>query len=161
MERNLLNLDLKFVYLKDHPEFQSVIADWYFSEWGIPQAQTNLSLAEKMRTELPFHALGVAEGRPIVTAGLYNSVGLTRKEERYQAFGPWLALVYTIPEFRGRGAGFWICDKIDQECRRLGINRYYLFTFTAEKLYSRLGWIPVERLKYNGHDTVVMFKDLK
>lgn len=153
-----MNLELKF--LQETPEMAPLIASWYEKEWKIAREVTLSSLSGKMTTSFPFQIVCYSNGEPVGTAGLYDMVGLLRADPSFATYQPWLALVYTDPAFRGKGIGAWMCKEMDRLTLRAGFKRYYLYTFTAESLYRRLGWIEMDRVNYHGNDTVVMYRDL-
>ena len=43
-----------------------------------------------------------------------------------------------------------------EEAGSSGIDRLYLWTADQERLYARLGWKPVERMRFQDEDIVVM-----
>lgn len=136
------------------------IAAWYAAEWKIPQ-ETSL---EKLR-QLPsgnhqFQVLMSLDDVPVATGAVYNHVGILDKVPHLNAHKHWLALVYTLPEFRQRGYGALLCEYIQDHARALGLKELHLFTHTAESLYRRLNWEQVERMEANGKDIVVMKKTL-
>src|SRR5688500_7704317 len=100
------------------------------------------------------------DGELVATGGLYNQVGLLEKEPRFKIYKNWLALVYTRPENRKTGFGALICKFIQDQSRKRGIDEMYLFTDTAQRLYSRLGWTELEKVSMGDRNVVVMKKDL-
>jgi GNAT superfamily N-acetyltransferase len=97
---------------------------------------------------------------PIATAGLYHYVGLHDYFPKYKEYPLWLALVYTLPEYRGKGYGSMLCEKIQTLVGDLGFNEIWLFTDTAESLYQRLGWQVVERITLKHRNIVIMKKNI-
>jgi N-acetylglutamate synthase-like GNAT family acetyltransferase len=53
-----------------------------------------------------------------------------------------------------------LMHRATEEARRLSVPRLYLWTYSAEKLYDKLGWQVVERTNYFGKEVVVMQVDL-
>jgi GNAT superfamily N-acetyltransferase len=53
---------------------------------------------------------------------------------------PWVAGAYVIPARRNSGIGTMLLTRVAEEATRLGIERIYLYTSSAEALYLRLGW---------------------
>lgn len=151
-------------YHKVEPEdFQNteLIADWYLSEWNIP-IQTTVERTRKLSSEnCEFQILLTLDNQPVATGGLYNHVGLLEREPRFKIYKNWLALVYTKPDYRGKGLGALICTHIQDLSKDLGLKEIYLFTHTAENLYKRLAWKQLERLALDGKEIVVMKKELK
>ena len=145
----------------DDTELISLIAAMYLEEWHIPEQHTIDRLTSMPENGIPFHIVLKVNGIPVCTGGLHHDVGLVRIEPRFEAFGPWVALVYTAPEFRGQGLGAKICTLVENHAQSLGLQTLYLYTATAEKLYARLGWVAGERLIYRELETVVMRKRLQ
>lgn len=136
------------------------IAAWYLDEWHIPEQNTIDRLTNMPEDGIPFHIVLKVNGVPVCTGGLHHDVGLVRIEPRFAPLGPWVALIYTVPAFRGQGLGAKMCTLVEEHARSLGLTELFLYTATAEKLYARLGWIAGERLIYRELDTVVMWKQL-
>lgn len=105
-----------------------------------------------------FQVMMSVDGVPLATGGLYNHVGILDKIPRLAIHPHWLALVYTLPEHRGKGYGASLCECIEQHAQSLGLKELALFTHTAESLYRRLGWRQAERIAAGGRDLVVMTK---
>ena len=72
----------------------------------------------------------------------------------------WLALVYTLPQERGKGYGTLLCQYMQEHAQEMRIENVYLFTDTAESLYKKLGWREIERLHYKTRNVIVMSKEL-
>jgi GNAT superfamily N-acetyltransferase len=142
------------------PEARALIVEWYAAEWRMPVARIEALLDSMSSNGTPMQSVCLRDGSIVGTAGIYNQVGLFQTAPHFAEFQPWLALVYTPPALRGGGIASWLCTQMDAEARRLGFSRYYLFTFTAESLYRRLGWQEMDRVDYHGNDAVVMYKDL-
>jgi len=137
------------------------ITDWYFEEWTIEPATTLKRLSVLPSQGLPFHVLMSVENVPVSTGGLYEHVGLLDMAPRFRIYGPWLALVTTLPEFRKKGYATRLCEEIQTRAKDLGLKEIFLFTHTAESLYMRMGWVLVERVQVKERDVVVLKKDLR
>lgn len=136
------------------------VAGWYFKEWGIPK-ETTIGRLSTHPNEVVFAQLVLKEGnRVIATGGLYHHVSLSIIFPEYKALSPWIALLYTDKDYRGKGYGTLLLESLEAYAAAEGITQVFLFTSTAEKLYQRNGYKQVERLKYKGRDTVVMEKYL-
>ncbi len=152
------------------PQFQIVdpadrktielIADWYVSEWNIPKEKTIQKLESFSGDSSQFQALMTLEGVPVSTGGLYHHVGLLDKEPRFSVYKYWLALVYTIPPKRQQGYGALLCNYIYEYAKKLGVPEIFLYTDTAERLYARMGWQVLERIRVGERNIVVMKKQL-
>ena len=55
----------------------------------------------------------------------------------------YLADVYVLPAYRGRGIGTWLMQAVDGHPELQGLRRWGLVTKDAHALYARFGWSPV------------------
>lgn len=155
----MANIKYQIIQPNDNDNI-NLIAVWYLSEWNIPVQTTIEKIKNLSADNYEFQILMTFDNKPIATGGLYNHVGLLDREPRLKIYTNWLALVYTKPENRGKGLGALICNHIQNHSKSLGLKTIYLFTHTAENLYRRLSWQPLERLALGGKDIVVMKKEL-
>lgn len=137
-----------------------LIANWYVSEWNIPKEITIQKLSNFPDNGFPFQVLMTIDDIPVATGGIYDHVALLDREPRFKMYTPWLALVYTTNENRGKGYGALLCEKIQDMAKELGLKELFLFTHTAESLYKRLHWEQLERIEIGGKNIVVMKKQL-
>ena len=137
-----------------------IIANWYLNEWNIPIEYTFKRLSNIPNDDVIFQLILLKENEPIATGGLYNRVGLLNFHPKYQKFGPWVALLYTVEKKRNLGFGEKLLYKIEDISKEMDLNKIYLHTFSAEQLYLKNNWIPIERVAYKGHLTVIMEKAL-
>ncbi len=153
------NINYQIIQPNDHDNIE-LISKWYLSEWNIP-IQTTINKITNLSIENnEFQILMTADSIPIATGGVHNHVGLLDKEPRLKNYKNWLALVYTMPEFRGKGLGALLCKYIQNHSKNIGLKNLYLFTHSAENLYIRLSWDQLERISLDGKDIVVMKIDL-
>ncbi|MEP6947793.1 MAG: hypothetical protein ABI863_00900 [Ginsengibacter sp.] len=153
--------DIRFHILQpgDNDTFQ-LIAEWYSNELKIPMHHTIQKLKSVTADRSQFQALMTLDGSPVSTGGLYNHVGLLDKEPGFNIYKNWLAIVYTIPEQKQKGYGALIGKYIQEHSKKLGLEKMYLFTDTAERLYNKPGWAELERLQPGDRNVVVMEKNL-
>lgn len=137
-----------------------LIAAWYLSEWKIPAHTTIQKLQNITVDNSQAQILMTLEGIPISTGGLYHHVGLHDREPRFKIYQNWLALVYTIPDYRHKGYGGLLCKYIQEYAKGIGVDTLYLFTDTAERLYQRLGWTEMEKLSLGLRTITTMKLDL-
>lgn len=81
-------------------------------------------------------------------------------ETRLQ-WSPWLAGVVVAPEHRRQGIGASLAGHAATEARSLGFPALYLYTFSAEQYYARLGWQFIERDTYLGAAVTIMSFNLQ
>jgi GNAT superfamily N-acetyltransferase len=73
---------------------------------------------------------------------------------------PWLASLVVDRAARGRGHSRALVGFIEQFAHENGVETLWLFTWSAEGLYTKLGWRAAERLQHNGREVVVMNKSV-
>jgi GNAT superfamily N-acetyltransferase len=138
----------------------TMISDWYLKEWRIPIETSLQKLSLCQTNNVPFQILMTIDNLPVATGGLYHHVGLHDHFPKYKQYPFWLALVYTLPEYRGKGCGSMLCEKIQTIVRDLGFDEMWLFTDTAESLYQRLGWQTMEHIALKHRNVAIMKKYL-
>jgi GNAT superfamily N-acetyltransferase len=154
---------MTFLFQKIAPsdtEFIDQIADWYHREWQIEREITYQRLRSLPESGIPFHLIMFVDGKPIATGGIHHDVRLIKIDSRFKKYDPWLALVYTVPEFRKKGYGEMLCKKLESMSLEMGLNEIFLYTTTAESLYRKIGWTLIERIDYMGCECAVMKKSL-
>jgi len=152
-------IQFKRVQGGDDASIRQIVA-WYFREWEVNPENTIKRLSGFPSSGFPFHLMMSVNNAPVATGGLYEHVGLLDIAPRFRIYGPWLALVFTTPENRRKGYGTLLCEEIQNRARELGLKEMFLFTHTAESLYTRMGWDLVERVHVKDRNVAVMKKDL-
>lgn len=73
-------------------------------------------------------------------------------------YRPWLASLYTKPEFRSRGIGQHLVSKTIDVVKELGFNELYLRTEDTSDYYKKRGWTYVETVSDDKYDYIDVFK---
>lgn len=60
---------------------------------------------------------------------------------------PWIASLVVATPYQGRGIGRTLMGVMESHAARLGFNRIYLYTWTAENFYSNMGWSTIDDAK--------------
>ena len=68
-----------------------------------------------------------------------KQIGFARVVTDYATFG-WVADVFIIDEYRGRGLGIWLIEVITSHPNLQGFRRWILATRDAHELYRRFGF---------------------
>ena len=143
----------------DEPAFD-IVARWRYDAFFAHDETTFEESRDALRTwmgQLGYETALLAEvdGRPA------GSCLFTREEiDPKHDLTPWLAALYVAPEFRGRSIASALIRAIEQHARAVGCTQLYLYTITAEPLYSKLGWIARERFDWHGEKFVLMAREL-
>ena len=154
---------MEFVYLADRPDAVSLIAQWYFDEWGHLRPGTtfervldNVSAALH-RDRIPLILLAVLGGEIVGTAELKH-----REMDIFPEKKHWLGGVLVPVEHRGTGIAVSLIGKIVEIAASLGVRVLYLQTQQLDGgLYARLGWKPYRQVRYKGLDVLVMELDIE
>jgi GNAT superfamily N-acetyltransferase len=152
---------MRFEYLADHLELLPRLARLHFDQWSYLRPHETL----EVRT-LRLHSYCGRTSVPTVVVALEGealcgSAMLVRHEfDDRTDLTPWLDGVFVVPEFRCRGLGAALVERMATEARSLSIPALYLYTTDAEALYTRLGWATLERRPHRGEMVTVMSKQL-
>lgn len=144
-------------YLAEHPHLIPTLAGWHHAEWAHlnpgDTVEARISRMQRLLAKEQVPTAFVAlEGETLLgSASLIDNDMDTRKD-----LWPWLASVYVAPEYRDRGVGSALVQRVVDEARALGVETLYLFTPDRESLYARMGWKVIERTEYRGEQVVVM-----
>lgn len=148
-------------HLAEHEESIPLLAAWGFQEWGhLTPGATLDGTVEQYRARttpgmIPETLVALHGQRVIGMASLVENDLSLRPE-----LTPWMASVYVDTPYRGCGVGSQIVCAVLTEAAALALERLYLITHDRMTFYRRLGWTPVERVRYRGEDVTVMRYDL-
>lgn len=151
---------MRIDYLADHQEFIPTLARWHYDEWAYLRpgdsvgARATRLRADCGRGEIPTTFVAFSGSALLGSAMLIAHDMDTRME-----LTPWLAGVFVAPDYRRQGIGSALVKRVVECAKMLGVGRLYLYTPSAEEMYSRLGWSAVEQTSYRGADVVVMSYD--
>jgi len=152
-------MDLKL--LTDDEETISILANWYFDEWGDSLFGDSLDkVKDKLNNyvkpnQLPLIVIAT-EGNKIIGASQlkFHEMDIYPEKEH------WLGGVYVDRQYRGNGVAKTIISEVILLAKVFNISKLYLQTeFLDGGLYSRLGWRPLEKVNYQGLDVLVMERD--
>ena len=156
------NSPIQIVYLGDCPEHIPLLAAWHHAQWSYLSPATTVEQRIKRLREntgkmcVPTTFVALEKGMPAGSASLVNLDMSTR-----QQLSPWLAAVYVSPEYRRRGIGAALVNRIVDEACALSIPTLYLYTPDKMQFYTRLGWREMETVDYRGYKMTVMQIDLR
>ena len=151
----------KVAMLADHLDLIPRLAKWHWGEWGHltpdrPMGEWTDRLRKRTyRDRIPLTVVAFDEDQAVGLASLVHYDMDTRKD-----LSPWLAGVYVQPAYRGCGFGAALVMAIEQHASALGVETLYLYTNSAQGLYTKLDWAEIEREPYRGREVVIMSKRL-
>jgi GNAT superfamily N-acetyltransferase len=124
---------------------------WEHGEYTISTEKTRLDIA--VIHDFLTHSYWAA-GIPLATVeqsiehslafGVYHGtrqVGLARLITDYATFA-YVADVFIVEEYRGRGLSKWLMETIASHPDLQGLRRWMLFTRDAQGLYRKIGFAP-------------------
>ena len=150
----------QMVALRDRLDLVAVVAKWaheeFWSRAGRTLEETRVLFTPVQReTWLPRTFVLLQDETPIGMASIVEHDLDARPD-----LAPWLASVVVDRAARGRGHSRTLVKFIEDFARDNGVETLWLFTWSAEGLYAKLGWDALERLDRNGREIVVMSKNL-
>ncbi len=153
-------MGFRITAVSDHPELAPVVAAWLVDAFGNPDRRT----ADEMTTLILAPPVGPEETfvlfdqeRPVGTASLAHRDLETRPD-----LTPRLAGVFVQPAFRGRGYATALVRRVEAFASAASVPALWLYTWTAEPLYARLGWrrAGLEMDQKRGREVVLMTRPL-
>lgn len=154
---------MQYQLLSDRPDAIPVVARWLYEEWGRTiEGNTVEKACERLsqrvsKDHLPLHVLAVENGVVVGFAALK-----IREMDVYPDREHWLGSVYVPQEQRGQGIATFLIQTVVSMAPRYGVSMLSLQTEREDGgLYGKLGWVPVERIRYHGVDVTVMERYLK
>jgi GNAT superfamily N-acetyltransferase len=148
------------VALRNRLDLVPVVARWAHEEFW---SRTGKSLEETQRLFTPLPRSSwfpctyvLLDGTtPVGTASAVEHDLECRPE-----LTPWLAALVVDRAARGRGHSRTLVRFIEDFARENGTETLWLYTWSAEGLYAKLGWSAMERLEHNGREVTVMSRKL-
>lgn len=150
---------MKIAYLADHADAIPLLAQWHHDEWRT--MTPHVTVDDRMATlrsrlghrEVPTGFVAVADG---TVAGMACLVA--HDMDTRPLLTPWLATVLVAPQYRGRGIGSALSERVATEARALRFPHLYLMTFDKVGFYARLGWRQLEQADYHGRPATIMIR---
>ncbi|SET64845.1 Acetyltransferase (GNAT) domain-containing protein [Natronincola peptidivorans] len=128
---------IEIKHLKDCREHIDLVIDWLWKEWGNDKNYGNYqSIVEHSlnKDNLPQTFIAFIDGEPVGTVGLWRC-DLISRQDLY----PWLACLFVLPKYRGRGIGIELQNFLIQYAESLGYKELFLYT-VLNGYYEKIGW---------------------
>jgi predicted N-acetyltransferase YhbS len=150
-------LNTEIVSLSARPDLAPAIAGWLLDEFCHARSPSHGEQVARLLAQRAPEKTFVLfdDGVPVGTASLVTNDLPSRPD-----LTPWLASVLVRPEFRGRGYSAPLVRHVETAA---GSSVLWLYTWTAEPLYARLGWerVGLERDTDRNIEVVLMRRDLR
>ena len=133
--KETMRKDLRFITLRDEPEWKDAAAEWFHGKWGVPKEAYLACMDDYLegRTEYGWY-LCLNGDRIVGGMGVIENDFHDRKD-----LSPNVCAVYTEESWRGRGIAGRLLDLTVQDLREKGITPVYLVTDHIG-FYERYGW---------------------
>jgi proline iminopeptidase len=143
-------------HLYRHPEAIGVVADWIYHAFWEASDKDVATFEDLLRQadapdEIPLSLLALVDGQPAGTVNLIHS-----DDDTQPHLHPWLAALYVLPAYRGRGVASGLVRRLLIEAAQLGFSTVYVSTHIPT-FYGRLG---AELLEKVADDHYVMAFDV-
>ncbi len=133
--------------LADRSSALPQLANLFIDEWAPwygPNGKGNAKsdLEQSMNhSRLPIAVVAENEfGQVLGTAALkQESLGSEH------GFGPWLAALVVVPDFRGKGIGLSLVQAVEEHAQRLSYKQIYSSTNTSNSLFEKCGWFQMRQ----------------
>ncbi len=157
-------MNITYHYLKEFPKQITPLARAIYAEWNAMYERQGLSVEqviEKVRERAVDSAI------PLTMIALDGDTllgSITIKEHDFAdhpELSPWLAGVFTLPEYRNQGVGkglITFAETIAKE--KFDVKELFLYTGSASKLYEKIGYETFETVDRGDKILTLMKKKL-
>lgn len=152
---------MEIQFLADCPEVIGAIACLQQLEMKLGEKSNYHHAIEKFslrlnRISLPLALVAFVDTLPVGSVSLVDS-----DLPNYPHLTPWLASLFVATPYQRQGIGLQLIQQIELIAANMGYQQLYLFTWTAEAYYRKLGWTVIDKTQPEGRpESVVMQKIL-
>ena len=148
----------EIVTLAARPDLAPTVAGWIWNEWsrngGFTLEQTlEYVTASSAGKDIPQCFVLLDDGQPIGTSSLV----VADLKERPN-LTPWMASVFVVPEARRRGHVIPLVQAVEAAAQAAGVRTLWLHTDTAERIYAKARWRPVEVVQREGKNAATLMR---
>jgi predicted N-acetyltransferase YhbS len=152
---------MQIVPLKQRPNLAAQLAGLHAREWGhlyadwTEDAALNEFLQEPSFDRLPATLVAV-EGHVLLgsVSVIYDDL------PGWEYLNPWVASLYVVGHERGKGIGTVLLSAAEALLRTHSVPRAHVFTEHHATYFRRFGWSTYAKSTANGHDVVILVKEL-
>lgn len=146
-------------FLLNHPEKIKEVSEMIYSEFVVKTVSLMTfedvvkHFSNTKHNTFPITLVALENGVCLGTVSIYeNDLKIRGK------YKPWLASLYTKPEYRSTGVGEKLLAKAIDVVKELGYNEFYLRTEDSSEYYRNRGWTYVETVSDEKYEKIDIFK---
>lgn len=150
-----MNID----FLSNQPEKINEVSEMIFWEFVV-KTGSSMKFEDVVKhfsntkdNTFPITLVALESGECIGTVSIFENDLKIR-----DMYKPWLASLYTKPDYRGRGVGEKLIAKTIDVVEGLGFNGLYLRTEDASDYYRKRGWTYLETVSNEKYEKIDVFK---
>jgi predicted N-acetyltransferase YhbS len=148
-----------FVTLTERPDVAPAVGEWLLEAFRFDLSPPHDELVAKLLAQKAPEETFIlfADDVPVETASLVTNDLPSRPD-----LTPWLASVLVRPQFRGKDYSAPLVRRVEAAATASAVKVLWLYTWSAEPLYARLGWerVGLERDTDRNTEVVLMKCDL-
>ncbi|MGE7673636.1 GNAT family N-acetyltransferase [Lysinibacillus sp. NPDC094403] len=150
-----MNID----FLSNHTDKIKEVSEMIFKEFVVKN-ESDMKFEDVVKhfsntkdNEFPITLVALENGECLGTVSIFENDLKIR-----DMYKPWLASLYTNPEYRGRGVGQKLVAKTIDVVKELGFKELYLRTEDASDYYRNSGWTYLETVSDDKYEKIDVFK---
>lgn len=146
-------------FLSNHPDKIREVSEMIFKEFIVKKSRSMKfedvvkHFSNTKQDEFPITLIAIENGQCLGTVSIFENDLKIRENYR-----PWLASLYTKPEYRGRGVGQILIAQTINVVKELGFKELYLRTEEAADFYRNRGWTYIETVSDDKYEKIDVFK---
>lgn len=155
-----MSAQIEMTTIAARPDLAPVVAGWLWEAFWRDAGhglEATLAAVEASVAQVgpPQTFVLLVDGTPVATASFVAGDLASMPE-----LTPWLAGLFVLPDARGQGHARRLIAQVEAAAQQAGYQEIWLYTGSAEGLYTRAGWEVVERLPHGASSLALMRRAL-